>query len=80
MKNLINYFIIVFIGLLIFNDLSVEAQIVSKIGYKQFGLASYYPDSRDGQITQGGYKFDKTKMYVAHKLFPFGSIISVRNV
>lgn len=56
------------------------SQSITKIGYKEIGKASYYPDDRDGVITQGGYKFSKDSMYAAHKYFPFGSIIKVRNV
>ncbi|MBB6460678.1 septal ring lytic transglycosylase RlpA family protein [Flammeovirga kamogawensis] len=44
------------------------------------GKASYYPDDRNGSITEGGYKYDMTAMTGSHKYFPFGSIISVRNV
>ncbi|AZQ61983.1 SPOR domain-containing protein [Flammeovirga pectinis] len=44
------------------------------------GKASYYPDDRNGSITEGGYKYDMNAMTGSHKYFPFGSIISVRNV
>ncbi|MBD0402993.1 RlpA-like double-psi beta-barrel domain-containing protein [Flammeovirga sp. EKP202] len=56
------------------------SQTINKIGYKEMGKASYYPDDRDGIITRGGVKFSKDSMYVAHKYFPFGSIIKVRNI
>ncbi|KXX68753.1 SPOR domain-containing protein [Flammeovirga sp. SJP92] len=56
------------------------SQSITKIGYKELGKASYYPDDRDGIITRGGVKFSKDSMYVAHKYFPFGSIVKVRNI
>lgn len=71
------FFILIILGFI--ND-DIFAQSITKIGYKEIGKASYYPDDRDGVITQGGYRYHKDSMYVAHKYFPFGSIIKVRNV
>ncbi|MBB3696348.1 septal ring lytic transglycosylase RlpA family protein [Flammeovirga yaeyamensis] len=56
------------------------AQSITKIGYSQIGKASYYPDNREGRITAGGYKYDMNKLSAAHKYFPFGSIVKVRNI
>ncbi|WP_281614148.1 RlpA-like double-psi beta-barrel domain-containing protein [Flammeovirga sp. SubArs3] len=57
-----------------------NAQTISTIGHTEIGEASYYPDDRNGRITEGGYKYDKNAMTGAHAHYPFGSIVSVRNV
>ncbi|NME70848.1 septal ring lytic transglycosylase RlpA family protein [Flammeovirga aprica] len=76
MKRKLLLFLVFFLALNHF----MLSQTITKIGYKEMGKASYYPDDRDGIITRGGVKFSKDSMYVAHKYFPFGSIIKVRNI
>ncbi|OHX65536.1 septal ring lytic transglycosylase RlpA family protein [Flammeovirga pacifica] len=74
-----NKFLFFLLTVLHFGVLS-NAQNITKIGYSQIGKASYYPDDRDGKITAGGYKYDKNALAGAHKYFPFGSIVKVRNI
>jgi rare lipoprotein A len=46
----------------------------------QQGLASYYADKFQGQITASGEKYYHEKATAAHKTLPFGTIVKVTNL
>lgn len=43
------------------------------------GVASYYHDSLDGNLTANGEIYRKNKVSCAHKTLPFGTILLVTN-
>src|ERR1700749_1544296 len=43
------------------------------------GLAAVYSHKLDGHKTASGKKYDPTKMTVAHKNLPFGTVIKITN-
>ena len=43
------------------------------------GIASYYHDSLDGNLTANGEIYRKNKVSCAHKTLPFGTILLVTN-
>jgi rare lipoprotein A len=44
------------------------------------GLASYYANSLDGQLTASGARFDNDSLVAAHPTYPFGTRVRVTNV
>lgn len=52
--------------------ISIQAQV------KQ-GVASYYHDSLDGNLTANGEVYKKDEISCAHKTLPFGTVLLVTN-
>ena len=44
------------------------------------GLASYYGQSFNGEVTASGIRFDMHAMVAAHPTYPFGTIVRVTNL
>jgi rare lipoprotein A len=44
------------------------------------GKASYYGDEFHGRMTSNGEIYDRNKLSAAHKTFPFGTTLKVRNL
>jgi rare lipoprotein A len=49
-------------------------------GASQTGIASWYGDPYNGRRTASGEVFDMEKMTAAHRAWPFGTIVGVRNL
>ena len=54
----------------------LHAQMVGDVDY---GLASYYADNYDGSVTASREVYHKNELVGAHKLYPFGSLVRVKN-
>ena len=61
---------------LVASGTSVWAQ---SVGDMETGLAAVYADSLNGHVTASGQIYDRTKLTVAHKRLPFGTMIKVTN-
>ena len=72
----INVFVL-FLTFLAFPDGYLFAQHPDLV---QQGLASYYADKFQGQITASGEKYYHEKATAAHKTLPFGTIVKVTNL
>jgi len=48
--------------------------------FVQTGIASYYADKFDGNLTASGEVFDQDKLTAAHKHLPFGTMVKVVNL
>lgn len=46
----------------------------------QRGLASFYADFFEGEVTASGTTFDNSRMVAAHPSYPFGTIVRVTNL
>jgi len=44
------------------------------------GVASYYHDAFDGQLTASGEPFNQNRLTAAHPSLPFGTIVKVTNL
>jgi rare lipoprotein A len=51
-----------------------------EIGSVFTGKASYYGDEFHGRKTANGEYYDRNKISAAHKTFPFGTVVKVRNL
>jgi rare lipoprotein A len=47
---------------------------------KQTGVASYYADKFEGQLTASGEKYKHKHLTAAHKILPFGTLVKVTNI
>jgi rare lipoprotein A len=47
---------------------------------KQTGIASYYADKFEGQLTASGEKYKHKRLTAAHKILPFGTLVKVTNI
>lgn len=56
---------------------TLSAQLV---GETQNGLASYYSNEYQGAETAYGEIYDRNELVAAHRLYPFNSVVKVRNV
>lgn len=55
------------------------ASIAAHAGTEE-GIASYYADSLDGNLTASGEPYDKAAMTAAHRTLPFGTQVKVTNL
>ncbi len=51
-----------------------------KVGDTYLGKASYYDDLLHGQVTASGDYYDLDRLTAAHRTFPFGTVVRVRNL
>ncbi len=51
-----------------------------RIGDKYTGKATYYADKFNGLITASGEYHDMEKFTAAHRTFPFGTVVQVKNL
>ena len=61
-------------------SIDANAQIVDKIGFIQFGEASYYKGDRNNIITQSGEKYDMNSLEAGHNHLVFNSLVKVINL
>lgn len=54
---------------------TIQAQSYTKVG-----IASYYADKFVGRTTASGEKYTHKKLTAAHKKFPFGTKVRVKNL
>jgi len=58
---------------------SVQAQEVEKVLYKQTGSASFYNKRFQGRKTSSGERLDNDRYTAAHSSIPFGTLVRVTN-
>ena len=58
----------------------VHYPLLSKQGYEERGVASWYGPSFHGRTTSSGEMFDRYKISAAHKLLPMHAKVSVTNL
>jgi len=63
-----------------FADKSADDKSATIPGKVFYGKASYYADAFHGKTTANGEIFDMNKLTAAHRTFPFGTLLQVRNL
>lgn len=66
--------------LLLFIPFLSEAQVIEKVGFIQYGKASYYQDDRKSVITQSGEKYDMEALEAGHNNLVFNSLVRITNL
>lgn len=68
--------------LLILSFLTLTSTLLTAqlVGETENGLASYYSNEYQGAKTAYGETYQKTELVAAHRLYPFNSVVRVRNV
>lgn len=69
-----------FLLILTFFSLTSSLLTAQLVGETENGLASYYSNEYQGAQTAYGETYQKTEMVAAHRLYPFNSIVRVRNL
>lgn len=60
---------------------TVKRQVIdANVGTIQYGIASFYADRFEGQVTSTGEKFSQKKLTAAHNSLPLGTWIRVTNL
>ena len=60
--------------------LALALSALPGIAMAEKGMASYYADSLDGNLTASGEPYDKDAMTAAHRSLPFGTVVKVYNL
>jgi rare lipoprotein A len=68
--------------LLILNFLALTSTLLTAqlVGETENGLASYYSDEYQGATTAYGETYNKADLVAAHRLYPYNSIVRVKNL
>ena len=69
-----------FLLILSFLTLTTSLLTAQLVGETENGLASYYSNEYQGALTAYGENYDKSELVAAHRLYPYNSIVRVRNV
>ncbi|MEN7549387.1 septal ring lytic transglycosylase RlpA family protein [Rapidithrix thailandica] len=53
--------------------------VLASVGDQQYGLASYYPDNRNGVMTEAGNAYDMNQLLASHATAPINSLVRVED-
>ncbi|GIV53502.1 MAG: hypothetical protein KatS3mg039_0020 [Candidatus Kapaibacterium sp.] len=59
---------------------AASSSLALSTGQTMRGVASYYHDAFDGQLTASGEPFNQNRLTAAHPSLPFGTIVKVTNL
>jgi rare lipoprotein A len=65
---------------LVFSHLAFGKQPLAHINKVSLGMASFYAATFQGRMTASGELFDQEKLTAAHRTFPFGTMVEVKNL